>query len=88
MRKELGGKWEMHSPKTNVFWIHYLVSKMIEGVRYKKKKTKALLQSFKDFGDKVLRYETTAQIAQDPFFADLIADEVAMNPLARLMMSS
>ena len=88
MRKELGGKWELHSPKTNVFWIHYLVSKMIDGVRYKKRKGKALLQAFEDFRDKVLQFSNTSQVAEDPFFSDLIADEVVMNPLARLMMSS
>jgi len=89
MRKELNGKWERHSPKTNVFWIHYLVSKMIDGVKYQsKRKPRQVVAAFKEFRDRVLRYENTAQIAEDKFFSDLVADEVAMNPLARLMMGN
>jgi len=89
MRKELNGKWAQHSPKTNVFWIHYLVSKMIDGVKYApKRKSKTALTSFKEFRDRVLQYQNTTQVAEDKFFSDLVADEVAMNPLARLMMGN
>ena len=89
MRKELEGKWERYSPKTNVFWVHYLVSKMIDGAKYQsKKKPRQLVATFKVFRDRVLQYQNTTQVAEDKFFSDLVADEVAMNPLARLMMGS
>lgn len=88
MRKELRGKWDSHSPKTNIFWIHYLVSKLIDGVRYNpKRRSRAVLASFKDFQDRVLSFENTTQIVQDGFFSDLVADEVVVNPLALLNLS-
>jgi len=86
MRREVDRKWDQYKPKTNVFWFHYLVTKMIEGVHYQRK-LKAHLNIFREFRDGLLRYESAAEIAHDKFFADLIADEVVLNPLARLNMS-
>ena len=37
MRAENGNDWEAFCPKTNVFWLHYLLEKMTvpDGVHYK-----------------------------------------------------
>ncbi|XP_067625598.1 serine/threonine-protein kinase haspin homolog [Eurosta solidaginis] len=41
MRDVLGNNWETFEPRTNIFWISYVISKMIEGVQYKNRRTKA-----------------------------------------------
>lgn len=28
--------WEAFTPKTNIFWLHYILDKMIDGVYYNK----------------------------------------------------
>ena len=34
MRTETEGDWSKHTPRTNIFWMHYLVDKMISGVKF------------------------------------------------------
>lgn len=41
MRTETGGDWSSHFPRTNIFWIHYLVDKILEEVKYSDKPGKA-----------------------------------------------
>ncbi|XP_004524206.1 putative serine/threonine-protein kinase haspin homolog isoform X1 [Ceratitis capitata] len=40
MREALRNNWETFEPRTNIFWISYIISKMIEGVKYKNTRTK------------------------------------------------
>ena len=35
MRDEVKNKWQQFHPRTNVFWLHYLLNKLIEEVPYK-----------------------------------------------------
>lgn len=32
-------QWEHFEPYTNILWLHYIILKMIDGARYKRKKT-------------------------------------------------
>lgn len=38
MQKETKNCWERYEPFTNVLWLHYLIDKMINGVRYTSRK--------------------------------------------------
>ena len=40
MRDKVGDDWRSFYPKTNVFWLHYLLDKLIEEVPYKNTTTK------------------------------------------------
>ena len=42
-RKNNEDDWEKFSPRTNVFWLQYLIKKMIQGVNYPKKSMKTAL---------------------------------------------
>ncbi|XP_014088904.2 serine/threonine-protein kinase haspin homolog [Bactrocera oleae] len=41
MRDILGNNWESFEPRTNIFWISYIITKMIDGVKYKNTRSKA-----------------------------------------------
>ncbi|XP_039950145.1 serine/threonine-protein kinase haspin homolog [Bactrocera tryoni] len=41
MRDVLGNNWESFEPRTNIFWISYIITKMIDGVKYKNIRSKA-----------------------------------------------
>lgn len=41
MRQHTKDDWRGFFPKTNVFWLHYLLDKLTGEVRYKNKKSKA-----------------------------------------------
>jgi len=35
MRTETSGKWSGHFPRTNVLWLHYLLDKCLNGIRFR-----------------------------------------------------
>ncbi|XP_018784167.1 PREDICTED: putative serine/threonine-protein kinase haspin homolog [Bactrocera latifrons] len=41
MRDVLGNNWESFEPRTNIFWISYIITKLIDGVKYKNIRSKA-----------------------------------------------
>ncbi|XP_032595212.1 serine/threonine-protein kinase haspin homolog isoform X2 [Drosophila grimshawi] len=41
MRDELQNNWSAYSPRTNVLWLSYVCSKLIDGVKYKSTNSKA-----------------------------------------------
>lgn len=54
-------KWEDYRPKTNIYWISYIVTKLIDGVNYKKPKTKVHLEylnKLQDLKETILSYES------------------------------
>ncbi|XP_011190682.2 serine/threonine-protein kinase haspin homolog [Zeugodacus cucurbitae] len=40
MRDLLGNNWESFEPRTNIFWISYIITKMTDGVKYKNTRSK------------------------------------------------
>ncbi len=40
MREETKDNWRGYHPKTNVFWLDYLLDKLLNEVQYKSKKSK------------------------------------------------
>nr|XP_009861440.1 uncharacterized protein LOC100184595 [Ciona intestinalis] len=47
MREELDNEWSQFKPRTNIFWIHYLLDKFIFHVTYKNNRTKLHSKSMK-----------------------------------------
>ncbi|KAM7354721.1 haspin [Cochliomyia hominivorax] len=68
MRKILNNNWEKYEPKTNVYWISYIISKMIEGVCYKHVRSKIHLKyvdRMKKLQRTILTYNSCEDCARD-----------------------
>lgn len=39
MQQRTENQWEVFEPYTNILWLHYVVNKMIDGLRYSSRKT-------------------------------------------------
>lgn len=49
--------WERFSPKTNIFWLHYMLDKMVDGVYSTRKTTKVYktgMKALKDLKERLL----------------------------------
>ncbi|ALC39168.1 Haspin [Drosophila busckii] len=61
MRDELKNDWSKYAPKTNVFWISYINSKLIDGVKYRNpnsKTHKLYLDKLKTLQDIMLTFSS------------------------------
>ena len=70
-RRNNGDDWEKFSPKTNIFWLQYLMKKMIQGVHYqsknyKSKKSKSLflkqLEKLKEVESDLENYSSASEL--------------------------
>lgn len=63
MKEETGNKWERFCPKTNIFWLHYLVGKLLEKkFKSKAKVHDAAIKTLKSLEKKILGYESCHQL--------------------------
>lgn len=70
MRKALGDDWTNFKPKTNVLWLHYVVDKLVCGVRYLSTKTRChnhAIDQMMVMRDKFLDYNSAHELAQEMF---------------------
>ncbi|XP_065357235.1 serine/threonine-protein kinase haspin homolog [Calliphora vicina] len=68
MRKVLNNKWETFEPKTNIFWISYIISKLVDGVSYKNIRSKNhlhYLEKLKHLQRTILTYKSCLDCARD-----------------------
>lgn len=66
MKLQTDSQWETFEPFTNVLWLHYLIDKMIDGVRYSSKKTnkhRAVLDEMMKLRDGLLEYKSASHYA-------------------------
>ena len=63
MRSHTNDNWKGFYPKTNIFWLHYLLDKTLNEVKYKTRYTKAKihrkgLSKLRLIKDRVLEYNS------------------------------
>ncbi|GFP80389.1 serine/threonine-protein kinase haspin, partial [Phtheirospermum japonicum] len=74
MRDVTGECWEGSFPKTNVLWLQYLVDILLLKKSYERSsKNERDLRSFKK---RLNSYGSAKECASDPFFSDLLIDEI------------
>ncbi|XP_035787118.1 putative serine/threonine-protein kinase haspin homolog [Anopheles albimanus] len=70
MKTAVENQWNRHQPKTNVFWLHYLLEKLIACRNYRDKMTKVhrtTMKSMKDLSAILLDFESVHEIVQHYF---------------------
>lgn len=67
MKTQLNNCWQRFAPYNNVFWLHYVIDKMVSGARYKTKKTKqhrAAIDNLMQLRDDLLDYKSATDFVQ------------------------
>ncbi|XP_020814316.1 putative serine/threonine-protein kinase haspin homolog isoform X4 [Drosophila serrata] len=70
MRNELKNNWASFSPKTNILWLSYLVSKLLKGVNYKcvnSKIHRQHIKKLKELQNNMLSYDSAATCVKNMF---------------------
>ncbi|KAK6639174.1 hypothetical protein RUM43_007444 [Polyplax serrata] len=71
MQREMRNDWSLFKPKTNVFWLHYIIDKMLKMVRYKNKSTqvhKKFLKELQGIESALLKYGSCSDFVKDMGF--------------------
>ena len=61
MQNHTNEDWKGYYPKTNIFWLHYLLDKIINEVKYKNKKTtchRKGVSKLRKLKDRILDFES------------------------------
>lgn len=70
MKRCLNNEWEKFEPKTNVFWSHYLLDKLINHVKYRSKKSKihrVYMTKIRQIHKTILDYSSLSSFLEDYF---------------------
>lgn len=63
--------WDRYVPKTNVFWLRYLLDKMMKEVRYRRSDTKihqSNLELIENFYASIVNFDSSYQLCCNAFF--------------------
>jgi hypothetical protein len=68
--------WSVHTPHTNVLWVHYLIDKMLDRKRYEKKAkiNNVKLRTLRHLKDAVLGFDSCYEIIGDHVCKNLLID--------------
>lgn len=67
MNQKTNGCWESFEPYTNVLWLHYVIDKMIDGVRYSSKKNvkhRRMIDVLMKKRDELLEYKSVTEYTE------------------------
>ena len=76
MRSLNGDNWQSFVPKTNIFWLHYMLDKAITAKKYKKFRTNDHKQSIKDLKaikDFVLEFDSATDLIRSQQFSEYLS---------------
>ncbi|KFB47868.1 hypothetical protein ZHAS_00015921 [Anopheles sinensis] len=74
MKTALQNQWNVHSPRTNVFWLHYLIDKLTSLQNYRDKKSKAhraSMETMKELSKVIMDFNSICDIVQHYFKPDM-----------------
>ncbi|XP_060877718.1 uncharacterized protein LOC132950329 isoform X2 [Metopolophium dirhodum] len=75
MRKETNDQWELFKPATNIYWLHYVLDKMLMSVHYKKTNTilhSNGLSNLERLKNVILSFNSAKGFAESELILDLI----------------
>ena len=68
MRKAVKKDWSRHTPRTNLYWIQYLIDKVLDEKGYAEGSSDAIEAELGGFYKRVLRYKSMKGLLNDKFF--------------------
>ncbi|XP_052889733.1 serine/threonine-protein kinase haspin homolog [Anopheles moucheti] len=74
MKAVLQNEWNIHAPKTNVYWLHYLLDKLTSVRNYREKTSKAhkaAMKTMKDLSEVLLQFSSVHEIVSHYFAPQL-----------------
>ena len=78
MRLHNDNDWEKFCPKTNIFWLHYLLDKLMRFKKYKttsrNKLHKKSMDRLKQLHEKIEDFSSSKEFVESLFFQDMISD--------------
>ena len=74
MKSENGNNWESFTPKTNIFWLHYLLDKLINSKKYRSrsKAHRNCLCTLKSIQTKLLNFASAQNLVESDLFSEYI----------------
>eukprot|EP00911_Craspedida_sp_UC1_P002713 UC1_evm1s1992 len=69
MRKITRKDWRAHRPKTNIYWLHYLLDKCLTAFEYAVEPTEEERNTFTKCRARIQRLGSARRALRDPFFA-------------------
>ncbi|XP_015372211.1 PREDICTED: uncharacterized protein LOC107167591 [Diuraphis noxia] len=75
MRKETNDQWELFKPATNIYWLHYVLDKMLTSVHYKKTNTILHNNGFSNLEqlkNVILSFDSAKSFAESELILNLI----------------
>uniref|UniRef100_A0A182MXJ7 non-specific serine/threonine protein kinase n=1 Tax=Anopheles dirus TaxID=7168 RepID=A0A182MXJ7_9DIPT len=77
MKTALKNQWDVFAPKTNVYWLHYLLAKLTSARNYRDKSSKGhrtTMQTIRELSDVLLQFNSVQEIARHYFAPESNAD--------------
>lgn len=68
-------KWDLFKPKTNIYWLHYVLDKMLTSVHYKNSKQsiqKSGLDNLKMLKDAILSFNSAKHFAESDLILNFV----------------
>jgi len=70
MQKRNGNQWEHFEPYTNVLWLHYILDKLVNALRYRSANTKIHkdgIAKLRELKDRILKYSSVNELVMNEF---------------------
>uniref|UniRef100_A0A182WPR0 non-specific serine/threonine protein kinase n=1 Tax=Anopheles minimus TaxID=112268 RepID=A0A182WPR0_9DIPT len=74
MKSALQNQWNLHAPKTNVYWLHYLLEKLTSLRNYREKTSqvhRVAMRTMKELSEVLLQFNSVHEIVSHYFVAPL-----------------
>lgn len=74
MKDENKGNWEAFTPKSNIFWLHYLLDKIVNHKKYKSRSQghRQALITLREIQKEILSFPSTKDFIESSFVAQLL----------------
>ncbi|XP_054164431.1 uncharacterized protein LOC128962116 [Oppia nitens] len=81
MRDNNQNDWQTFKPKSNIFWLHYILDKVIKSKKYSSNRTKVHktgIQLLKSIFDAILKYDSAFHLVRSHHFKQFCVDSGLM----------